>query len=99
MGAYNNKKHMINKIDPNLMSRAERYFLLSQIDKFWKDHLQEIKSLQQVVGLRSYAQLDPLTEYKLEGYDLFLDMLSKIRRKVVFCIYTFQPTVVIPIKE
>merc|ERR1712193_340351 len=90
--AYYKKRNSINEIDPDLMLRAERYFLLSQIDIFWKNHLQEMKSLQQVVGLRGYAQRDPLTEYKLDGYNLFVEMLSQIRRKVVYCIYSFQPT-------
>eukprot|EP00747_Dinoflagellata_sp_TGD_P149583 gnl/TRDRNA2_/TRDRNA2_177029_c1_seq1.p2 gnl/TRDRNA2_/TRDRNA2_177029_c1~~gnl/TRDRNA2_/TRDRNA2_177029_c1_seq1.p2 ORF type:complete len:223 (+),score=7.78 gnl/TRDRNA2_/TRDRNA2_177029_c1_seq1:2151-2819(+) len=91
LDAYYMKRTLINEIDPGLMQRVERYFFLSQIDKFWKNHLQDIKSLQQVIGLRGYAQRDPLTEYKIEGYNLFLDMLSQIRRKVVYCIYSFQP--------
>lgn len=64
------------------MGQAERYFLLMQTDSLWKDHLQAIKFLQQAVGLRGYAQKDPLTEYKLEGYNLFLEMMAQIRRRV-----------------
>ena len=42
-----------------------------------------MKFLQQAVGLRGYAQRDPLAEYKLEGYELFLEMMAAIRRNTV----------------
>lgn len=42
-----------------------------------------MKFLQQAVGLRGYAQRDPLAEYKLEGYQLFLEMMAAIRRNTV----------------
>ena len=42
-----------------------------------------MKFLQQAVGLRGYAQRDPLSEYKLEGYQLFLEMMAAIRRNTV----------------
>ena len=46
---------------------------------------------QQAVGLRGYAQRDPLVEYKLEGYNLFLDMMASIRRNTIYNVYMFQP--------
>ncbi|VAH76381.1 unnamed protein product [Triticum turgidum subsp. durum] len=65
------------------MKEAERFLILSNIDKLWKEHLQALKFVQQAVGLRGYAQRDPLIEYKLEGYNLFLDMMAQIRRNVI----------------
>ena len=50
-----------------------------------------MKFLQQAIGLRGYAQRDPLTEYKLEGYNLFLEMMGTIRRNVIYNVYVFQP--------
>lgn len=47
--------------------RARRYFVLTNTDSLWKEHLQAIKFLQQAVGLRGYAAKDPLIEFKLEG--------------------------------
>mmetsp|Transcript_4323 Transcript_4323/g.13878 ORF Transcript_4323/g.13878 Transcript_4323/m.13878 type:complete len:93 (-) Transcript_4323:76-354(-) len=73
------------------MFQAERFFVLSQTDNLWKEHLQAIKFLQQAVGLRGYAQKDPLIEYKLEGYNLFLDMMANIRRNVIYSCYQFKP--------
>ena len=72
---------------PGLMRDAERFFVLSQTDNLWKEHLQAIKFVQQAVGLRGYAQKDPLIEYKLEGYKLFLDMMAQIRRNVIYSVY------------
>eukprot|EP00775_Hariotina_reticulata_P010943 gene10943-11097_t len=50
-----------------------------------------IKFLQQAVGLRGYASKDPLTEFKLEGYNLFLETMAQIRRNVIYNVYVFQP--------
>jgi hypothetical protein len=72
---------------PGLMTEAERYFVLSQTDRLWKEHLQALKFLQQAVGLRGYAQRDPLVEYKLEGYNLFLELMAQIRRNVIYSVY------------
>lgn len=48
-----------------------------------------MKFLQTAIGLRGYAQRDPLTEYKLEGYTLFLDMMAQIRRNVIYNVFVF----------
>lgn len=72
---------------PGLMKDAERFLVLNNIDRLWKEHLQALKFVQQAVGLRGYAQRDPLIEYKLEGYNLFLDMMAQIRRNVIYSIY------------
>ncbi|XP_074303697.1 protein translocase subunit SecA, chloroplastic [Silene latifolia] len=92
--AYLKKKDMVEKQTPGLMKEAERYLILSNIDRLWKEHLQAIKFVQQAVGLRGYAQRDPLIEYKLEGYNLFLEMMAQIRRNVIYAVYQFKPLMV-----
>ncbi|KAK9983461.1 hypothetical protein SO802_032986 [Lithocarpus litseifolius] len=89
--AYLKKRDIVEKQAPGLMKEAERFLVLSNIDRLWKEHLQSIKFVQQAVGLRGYAQRDPLIEYKLEGYNLFLEMMAQIRRNVIYSIYQFQP--------
>ena len=89
--AYRMKVQEVEATEPGLMAEAERFFLLSQTDNLWKEHLQAIKFVQQAVGLRGYAQKDPLIEYKLEGYNLFVDMMAQIRRNVIYSVYMFQP--------
>ncbi|KDP28343.1 hypothetical protein JCGZ_14114 [Jatropha curcas] len=92
--AYFQKRDTVEKEAPGLMAEAEKFLILSNIDRLWKEHLQAIKFVQQAVGLRGYAQRDPLIEYKLEGYNLFLEMMAQIRRNVIYSIYQFQPVVV-----
>ncbi|XP_056159600.1 protein translocase subunit SECA1, chloroplastic isoform X2 [Syzygium oleosum] len=92
--AYMQKREIVEKQAPGLMTEAEKFLILSNIDRLWKEHLQALKFVQQAVGLRGYAQRDPLIEYKLEGYNLFLDMMAQIRRNVIYSIYQFQPVLV-----
>ncbi|CAO2184733.1 unnamed protein product [Urochloa humidicola] len=91
--AYFQKAEIVEKQAPGLMKEAERFLILSNIDRLWKEHLQALKFVQQAVGLRGYAQQDPLIEYKLEGYNLFLDMMAQIRRNVIYSVYQFKPVV------
>ncbi|KAK9281161.1 hypothetical protein L1049_004055 [Liquidambar formosana] len=92
--AYLQKRDIVDKQAPGLMKEAERFLILSNIDRLWKEHLQAIKFVQQAVSLRGYAQRDPLIEYKLEGYNLFLEMMAQIRRNVIYSIYQFKPVLV-----
>ena len=89
--AYDIKEAQVNQIKAGLMRDAERFFILQQIDTLWRDHLQQMDALRETVGLRGYGQKDPLIEYKSEGYELFLDMMTGIRRNVVYTLFQFQP--------
>ena len=89
--AYDMKENQVNQIRQGLMREAERFFILQQIDTLWREHLQQMDALRESVGLRSYGQKDPLIEYKSEGYELFLDMMTDIRRNVIYSMFQFQP--------
>ncbi|PSC72357.1 translocase subunit chloroplastic [Micractinium conductrix] len=89
--AYEKKRSEMDSAEAGLASKAERFFVLVQTDNLWKEHLQAIKFLQQAVSLRGYAQRDPLVEYKLEGYNLFVEMMAQIRRNVIYNVYMFKP--------
>jgi len=91
--AYDIKEGQIDSLRPGLMRDAERYFILQQIDTLWREHLQQMDALRETVGLRGYGQKDPLVEYKSEGYELFLDMMTNMRRNVVYSLFQFQPQV------
>lgn len=91
VAAYQQKAAAVDDIEPGLMQEAQKFFVLTQTDSLWKEHLQAIKFLQQAVGLRGYASKDPLTEFKLEGYNLFLETMAQIRRNVIYNVYVFQP--------
>ncbi len=89
--AYDMKEAQVNATRADLMRDAERFYILQQIDTLWREHLQQMDALRESVGLRGYGQKDPLIEYKTEGYELFLDMMTDIRRNVVYALFQFQP--------
>jgi preprotein translocase subunit SecA len=57
----------------------EKRIFLQSIDLNWKSHIQYLEQLRQVIGLRSYGQRDPLVEYKKEAFDLFSNLLDKLK--------------------
>ena len=57
----------------------EKRIFLQSIDLNWKSHIQYLEQLRQVIGLRSYGQRDPLIEYKKEAFDLFANLLEKLK--------------------
>jgi len=67
---------------PETMRMIEKQMLLQTIDAKWRDHLLTLEHLRSVVGFRSYAQRDPLNEYKTEAFQLFEAMLDGLRADV-----------------
>jgi preprotein translocase subunit SecA len=74
-----NKEAMLGPEVINAFIRAQ---YLQFIDRQWLDHLENMESLREAVYLRGYAQKNPLTEYKLEGFQIFDTMVDTIRREV-----------------
>lgn len=70
------------RIGPDLMRDIEKRMLLEILDHEWRDHLAHLDHLRQAVGLRSYAQRNPLNEYKTESFELFENLLTTLREKV-----------------
>ncbi|MGF1456771.1 MAG: preprotein translocase subunit SecA [Alphaproteobacteria bacterium] len=69
-------------IGPETMRMIEKRFLLETIDHDWREHLQQLDHLRQVVALRSYGQRDPLNEFKTEAFTLFEGLLTRLRQEV-----------------
>lgn len=67
---------------PEMMRMAEKSVLLQVLDQIWKEHLLALDHLRQGIGLRAYAQKDPLNEYKHEAFGLFDQMLAMLRETV-----------------
>ncbi len=61
----------------------EKRIFLQLIDQNWKTHIQYLEQLRQVIGLRSYGQRDPLIEYKKEAFNLFEDLLNKLKSQLI----------------
>jgi preprotein translocase subunit SecA len=68
----------------------ERQVLLAVIDRKWREHLYEMDYLQEGVGLRAYAQRDPLVEYQREGFDMFQQMLDGIKEEAVGFLFNLE---------
>ena len=67
---------------PEVMRMVEKSLVLQILDQTWKEHLQQLDFLRQGIGLRAYAQKDPLNEYKSEAFAMFENMLGRLRENV-----------------
>jgi preprotein translocase subunit SecA len=68
----------------------ERIVMLQTVDNLWKDHLLSMDHLKEGIGLRGYAQQDPLIIYKKEGFEMFQDMISRIKEETVGILFRIQ---------
>jgi preprotein translocase subunit SecA len=69
----------------------EHFITLNSLDNHWKEHLLSLDHLKEGIGLRGYGQKDPLREYQRESYELFIDMLDRVRLDTVKKMFTVQP--------
>lgn len=72
----------VAKYGKDRMRQVEKTILLEEIDGGWRDHLTMLDHLRSVVGLRGYAQRDPLNEFKQEAFELFDTLMTKLRSDV-----------------
>ena len=77
------KKKRSNMIGEKENNDLEKRIFLQIIDFSWRSHLQYLEQLRQVIGLRSYGQKDPLSEFKKEAFTLFEGLLEKIKNDLV----------------
>ncbi|WP_448384421.1 preprotein translocase subunit SecA [Desulfosoma sp.] len=73
-----------------LMRDLENYVLLQTLDSLWKDHLLNMDHLKEGIGLRGYAQQDPLVAYKREAHALFDDMIHRLKEETVRILFHVQ---------
>ncbi len=78
------------QVGPELMRQFERSLMLQTLDQHWRDHLANLDHLRQGIHLRGYAQKNPKQEYKRESFELFSDMLDRIKTDVVRIVLTVQ---------
>ena len=72
------------------LMRFEKYLLLQILDHHWKEHLLAMDHLRQSVGLRGYAQKQPLQEYKQESFELFASMIERVREETMQMLHQVQ---------
>ena len=73
------RNERIKTLNEDKAKEIEKKIFLQCIDLNWKSHIQYLEQLRQVIGLRSYGQRDPLVEYKKEAFDLFENLLNKLK--------------------
>ncbi|MGC1106397.1 MAG: preprotein translocase subunit SecA [Candidatus Acidiferrales bacterium] len=74
-----------------MMRWLERHIMLDIVDAQWKDHLLTLDHLKEGIGLRGYGQVDPLVEFKKEGFKIFEEMMGRIDTESVRFLYLMQP--------
>jgi preprotein translocase subunit SecA len=87
--AYERKETVVEQIDPELMRRAERFYLLQTIDTRWREHLDNMDYLRDGIHLRGLAQKDPVVEYRTEGHKMFGEMMTEVQQEVVAGLFQF----------
>ncbi|MDH5762136.1 MAG: preprotein translocase subunit SecA [Nitrospinota bacterium] len=84
-GKYDQKE---KEVGPDLLRYPERMIMLQVLDNLWRDHLLAMDHLKEGIGLRGYAQKNPLNEYKREGFDLFRQMNFRMKEEI--CEFLFK---------
>jgi len=77
-------------VDLEFFRLNERMIMLQVLDGLWRDHLLSMDHLKEGIGLRGYAQKNPLTEYKKEGFDLFAQMNHRMKEEIVQFLFKVQ---------
>jgi preprotein translocase subunit SecA len=80
----------LSLVGPDLFHPFERNLMLQMVDQHWREHLAALDHLRQGIHLRGYAQKNPKQEYKREAFELFSDMLDRIKEDVVKYVLTIQ---------
>ena len=87
------RKDRIDKVGDNVNKDIEKKIFLQNLDFEWRSHLQYLEQLRQVIGLRGYGQKNPIDEYKRESFDLFQQLLIKIKENIVIFLSNIEVTI------
>jgi preprotein translocase subunit SecA len=86
------RKSRVNISGDEINQDVEKKIFLQNLDYEWRNHLQYLEQLRQVIGLRGYGQKNPLDEYKRESFNLFKDLLTKIKENLIIFLVNLQVT-------
>ena len=98
LDTFNEKRNeRVGKLNKEQNNDLEKRIFLQLLDFLWRSHLQYLEQLRQVIGLRSYGQKDPLLEFRKESFQLFEELLFKVKSETVK--FLFNLNVIIEKKE
>ena len=83
----------IKQVGDNVNKDIEKKIFLQNLDFEWRNHLQYLEQLRQVIGLRGYGQKNPIDEYKRESFNLFQQLLEKIKENIVIFLSNIEVTI------
>ena len=86
----NSREERIKLLGENQSKDIEKKIFLQSLDLNWKSHIQYLEQLRQVIGLRSYGQRDPLIEYKKEAFELFENLLTKLKLDFITILFNLR---------
>ena len=72
-------------------NRIAKYLVLNTVNQKWMDHIDAITALKEGIGLRAYAQTNPLQAYKIESYNMFEELNKSIREEAVKAVFSLKP--------
>ncbi|GBC61672.1 preprotein translocase subunit SecA [Desulfonema ishimotonii] len=84
---YNEKEAEVSASD---FRELERYVMLQTVDNLWKDHLLSMDHLKEGIGLRGYAQQNPLLVYKKEGFEMFNSMIGRVKEETLSILFRIE---------
>ena len=87
------RKDRIRKVGDEVNKDIEKKIFLQNLDFEWRSHLQYLEQLRQVIGLRGYGQKNPIDEYKRESFNLFQQLLEKIKENIVIFLSNIEVTI------
>ncbi|KKT72141.1 MAG: Protein translocase subunit SecA, partial [Candidatus Collierbacteria bacterium GW2011_GWB1_44_6] len=87
----------VKRFGVEVLAQVERFVILDTFDELWMSHLDAIDNLRDGIGLRGYAQKDPLVEYKQESFSMFESLLSRIDSTIAHRIFRVQVNVPQPV--
>ncbi|MBC7765649.1 MAG: preprotein translocase subunit SecA [Hyphomonadaceae bacterium] len=93
---YDEKEQSVGS---EIMREVERVIMLRNVDTKWMDHIDGMDQLRQGIGLRAFAQRDPVVEFKFEGYDMFEEMVQNIQHDTVRDLFRTHITTEAPERE
>ena len=79
-----------SRVGSEIFRQLERQVMLQTVDNLWKDHLLSMDHLKEGIGLRGYAQQNPLIVYKKEGYEMFQDMIDRVQEETLGILFRIQ---------
>lgn len=88
--SYEDKMKILTSEQKN---EIERLIYLQTLDESWREHLYTMDTLKTGIGLRGYNQKDPLVEYKKESYNLFLELIERIKSQAIKTLHIIKPTI------